>query len=200
MGAADNRWKITEEPVEPPVTRADAKVYLRLDTSAEDSVVDNCIQAAVDYCEKELGLALMDQQITLKLDNFPSGREIFLPMTNLLSVTSLNYTDTAGANQSFTDYTVDTYMTPGRIVNNTSTWPQTKDVANAITIVYRAGFKSYETGLTNPVPTGIRQAMLMLIAHWFDHRNSVFIGAGLASDEVALSVSALLQKYRRLGV
>lgn len=200
MGAADNRWKVTEEPVELPVTRADAKLYLRVDTATEDSVVDDCIEAAVDYCEKELGLALMDQQITLKLDNFPSGREIFLPMTNLLSVISVNYTDSAGANQAFTDYTVDSYMTPGRIVNNTSTWPQTKDIANAVTIVYRAGFKSYETGLTNPVPNGIRQAMLMLITHWFDHRNSVFIGAGLASNEVALSVSALLQKYRRLGV
>lgn len=200
MGAADNRWKVTEDPVELPVSRTDAKLYLRVDTSAEDAIVDDCIQAAVDYCEKELGLALMDQEITLKLDAFPSGRVIYLPMSNLLSVTSVSYTDSAGSPQSFTDYTADTYSTPGRIVNNTDTWPETADVANAVTIVYRAGFKAYETGLTNPIPTAIRQAMLMLITHWFDHRNAVFIGAGVVSEEVAMTVSALLQKYRRLGV
>lgn len=200
MGVADNRWKVTESPIELPITRAAAKLYLRLDTSAEDAIVDDCIQAAVDYCERELALALMDQEITLKLDYFPTGREIFLPMSNLLSITSVTYVDGAGATQSFTDYTADTYQTPGRIVNNTNTWPQIKDAANVITIVYRAGFKAYETGLINPIPTAIRQAMLMLITHWYDHRNAVFIGSGVASDEIALAVTSLLQPYRRLGV
>lgn len=200
MGAADNRWKVTETPIELPLTRAAAKLYLRVDTSVEDAIVDDCIQAAADYCERELGLALMDQQITLKLDGFPLGRELFLPMSNLLSVTSVSYIDGNGANQTFTDYTVDTYQTPGRLVNNTSTWPQTKDVANAVTVVYRAGFKAYETGLVNPIPISIKQAILLLITHWFDHRNAVFVGSGVVSDEIAFAVTALLQQYRRMGV
>lgn len=191
---------MTEEAIDTAISRTDAKLYLRVDTATEDAIIDDLILAATEYCERELGLALMDQEITLKLDTFPEGRVIYLPMTSLLSVTSVSYEDSAGATQSFTDFTADTYQTPGRIVNNTDTWPETEDVANAVTIVYRAGFKAYETGLANPIPVGIRQAMLMLITHWYDHRNAVFVGAGTVSDEVALTVSALLQKYRRLGV
>lgn len=200
MGAADNRWKVTTEPLELPITLADAKEFLRVDHSDEDSIITSAIGAAVDYCEAELGLALMDQTITVKLDAFPSVDYIYLPMSNLLSVVSISYTDQNGDAQTYTDYTADTYNTPGRIVNNLLVWPQTKDVANAVTIVYRAGFKEYDTGETVPVPRGIRQAMMMLITHFYDNRNAVFIGSGMVSDELALAVTALLAKFRRMGV
>lgn len=200
MGAADNRWKATEEPIDNAISTADAKAFLRVDTSADDSVIADCIKAAEDYCQQEMGLALMDQEITVKIDGFPDVRYLYLPMSNLLSVTSVSYIDSNGDTQAYTDYTADTYSTPGRILNNAIVWPQTKDVANAVTIVYRAGFKAYETGLTNPVPNAVRQAMLMLITHFYDHRNGVMIGAGYVTEELALSVTALLAKYRRMGV
>lgn len=200
MGAADNRWKVTEEPIENAITTADAKAFLRVDTSDEDTIIADCIKAAEDYCQQELGLALMDQEITVKLDGFPDVRYLYLPMTNLLSVTSVSYIDDNGDSQTYTDYTENTYSTPGKITNNALVWPNTKDVSGSVTVVYRAGFKAYETGLTNPVPHGIRQAMLMLITHFYDHRNSVMIGAGYVTEEIALSVTALLAKYRRMGV
>jgi uncharacterized phiE125 gp8 family phage protein len=200
MGAADNRWKVTTDPIELPITLADAKDFLRVDHSDEDDIITSAIGAAVDYCEAELGLALMDQTVTVKLDGFPAEDYIRLPMSNLLSVVSVSYTDQSGDSQTYTDYTADTFNTPGRIVNNLLVWPQTKDVANSVTIVYRAGFKEYNTGMVDPVPRGVRQAMMMLITHYYDNRNTVFVGAGLVSDEVAMAVTSLLAKFRRMSV
>jgi uncharacterized phiE125 gp8 family phage protein len=193
-------WKVTTKPDFYPVTLAQAKEYLRVQHDAEDDIITRCIEAAYDYCEQELDLAILEQTITLKLDNFPQGRTITLPRTNLLSVTSFDYLDLDGDNQSYADYVADEYAIPARIVNNVEDWPDTKDVANAVTIVYQAGFSETETGNTHSTPSSIIQAMNLLITHFYDTRSAVVIGAGVTSMEVQMSVSALLNKYRRLGL
>jgi len=200
MGVESNRWKVTSEPVDYPVTLAEAKDYLRVEHSEEDDIITECIRSAVDYCEQELDLAIMDQEITVKLDAFPSSSVIKLPRTNLLSVTEFTYNDSNGDSQTFTGYTADTFSTPGRVVRNDLAWPQTQARANSVTIVYRAGFKEYETGGASFVPGAVRQAMMMLITHWYDNRAAIVIGSGIVSEELQLAVTQLLSKYRVLGV
>jgi uncharacterized phiE125 gp8 family phage protein len=193
-------WKVTTDPEYLPLTLDEAKAYLRVQHASEDSTITDCIRAATSYCEEELDLAIMEQQITLKMDAFPVGA-IKLPRTNLLSVTSVSYIDTNGDSQAFTDFTVDDFSSPARIVANEA-WPDAKSITNAVTIVYQAGFKSDQSGSAaeNPAPGAVMQAMRLLITHYFDNRNTVVIGSGIAGSEVALTVTALLQKFRRLGI
>jgi len=193
-------WKVTTKPDFYPVTLAQAKEYLRVQHTAEDDIITRCIEAAYDYCEQELDLAILEQTITLKLDGFPAGRTITLPRTNLLSVTSVSYLDVDGSSQSYTDYVADEYGTPARIVNNVDYWPETKDVANAVTITYQAGFSETGTGDTHSTPSAIVHAMNLLVTHFYDVRSSVVVGSGITSTEVQMSVTALLNKYRRLGL
>jgi uncharacterized phiE125 gp8 family phage protein len=193
-------WKVTEAPSAFPVTLAQAKAVLRVQHTAEDALIQQIIESAYDYCEQELDLAIMEQEITYKLDAFPEARTITLPRANLLSITSFTYTDTALAEQSFTDYVADSFSTPARVVNNTDTWPETADRANTITIVYRAGFSETETGDSHTTPKAVIQAMTMLITHFYENRNTVAVGPGMASAEIALATANLLHKYRRLGV
>lgn len=200
MGAESNRWKVTEAPDFYPVTLAEAKEYLRVQHSAEDDVIERCISAAYEYCEKELDLAILEQEITLKLDAFPDEKYISLPMSNLLSVTSVTYTDAAGDSQSFADFTADDYSTPGRIVRNADEWPETKDIANSVTVVYRAGFGETGTGNSHSTPKAVIQAMNLLITHFYDVRGAVVIGSGVSSTEVQFSVAQLLNKYRKYGL
>lgn len=188
-------WKVTTAPAFEPISLVDAKNYLRVQNSSEDSAISDIIEAARDYCEQELDLALIDQSITLKLDAFPDGRTIYLPRTNLLEVTSFAYLDQNSVSQTFTDYTADTFSTPARLVNNTETWPETADAANAITIVYRAGFAESDT---RNIPPAVNQAMRLLITHYYNNREAVVIGS--PSEEVALGVTYLLSKHRRYGV
>jgi uncharacterized phiE125 gp8 family phage protein len=194
------KWKVTSEPIELPVSLAEAKDYLRVSGRAEDDLITSLIQSAVDYCQEVTEIAFMDQEITLVLDRFPAGRVISLPRANLLSVTSVSYRDGANVLQSFTDFTSDRYATPARIVNNTSIWPATADVANAVTIVYRAGFKETETAIYNPVPAAIKQAILMLVAHFYDNRAAVVVGSGIVAIEMKIAVESLLDKYRVMGL
>ncbi len=184
------RWKVTEQPTEKPISLLEAKEYLRVQHTDDDYLIGSIIDAAVSFCEEELDLSIMEQQITMKLDRFPDGRVIDLPRSNLLSVTSVTYNDAAGAGQTFSDYTEDAYSTPGRIVNNTSDWPETEDKANSVTIVYQAGFGS--------VPAAVIQATRMLVTHWYENRSTVVVGE--APEPLQMAVTSCLQKFRRMGL
>jgi uncharacterized phiE125 gp8 family phage protein len=194
-------WKVTQDPEYQPVTLANAKMYLRVQDTAEDAIIERLIRTAADYCEEELDIALMDQQITLKLDKFPAGKSIYLPRANLLEVTSVSYIDDSGNQQAYTDFVADTFGNPARIVTTDDAWPTTSTDANSVTIVYRAGFKADESGSAapNPIPAAIEQAMYLLITHWYDNRTAIQYGS-MISQEIALAVTACLTKYKQMGV
>ncbi|WP_443090320.1 head-tail connector protein [Basfia succiniciproducens] len=47
--------------------------------------------------------------------------------------------------------------------------------------------------------SAIKQAMLMTIAHWYEHRESVVVGS-ITSTEIEEGVWRLIQPYRLMGV
>ncbi|OZN25258.1 hypothetical protein CFY87_03695 [Actinobacillus seminis] len=49
------------------------------------------------------------------------------------------------------------------------------------------------------VNAAIKQAMLMTIAHWYEHRESVIVGT-ITSTEIEEGVWRLIQPYRIMGV
>lgn len=103
-------------------------------------------------------------------------------------MTSVAYVDTAGNTQTLTantDYTVDIYSRPARIVPAyTRTWPATRGHINDVTVTYVAGYgASFEN-----VPQEIRQALTMLVVHWQEfHGVQDQVG-----ESVAFSVKQLL--------
>ena len=118
---------ITPPPVA-PLTLAEAKLHLRLDTNEEDTLVTLLIDAATSYVDGPtgfLGRALVDQTWDLVLDTFPTN-EIKIPLPPLIEVVALNYFGTDGIEVTMnpTAYTVDNVNEPGWIVPD-GTWPQT---------------------------------------------------------------------------
>lgn len=128
-------------PLAEPLMKADVKTALRIDATDLDDVVDSLIVAARLHIEAICGRALVRQQRRLVLDAFPA--EIRLPISPLRAVESITYLDSAGTEQtlSASDYRVDIYSDVPRIVPayNTS-WPDTYDVQNAVTVTYSAGY------------------------------------------------------------
>ena len=53
-------WKVTEQPAS-PVSLSQAKTQLRVQHNLDDSEIIRLISAAVDYCEEELDLDIIDQ-------------------------------------------------------------------------------------------------------------------------------------------
>lgn len=192
-------WKVTTQPTFEPVTISELKAQIRQDLSNEDVLLTSYIVAARQFCERRIGLAIPAQTITLKMDSFPSCDRIELPMSNLISVTSVSYVDANGVTQTphptgspqADYYGVDTYSTPGALfLKSGQAWPADLLLQRqAVTIVYRAGWAA-----VGDIPQSIKQAVALLAAHW--DRNREPVGMGGVSAEVDFAVSALLDQWR----
>lgn len=161
-------WKVTTAPVNEPWTLSDVKNYLKVDTSADDTLITTLISAARQAAESYLNMALITQTITEKLDRLNSPT-LYLSVSPVISVSNFQYADSQNTTQTFasTNYVVDTFSKPARLsLAYGKTWPTLYGNINDVTITYTAGFGTEASG----VPTQIRQAMLMMIADSYDNR------------------------------
>jgi uncharacterized phiE125 gp8 family phage protein len=89
------------------------------------------------------------------------------------------------------DYTVYGVSDAPRIVRRAPSWPPPGLAAHGIEINLTAGFGATAAA----VPAPIRQALLMLVAHWYEHRDPIEIGA--EATVIPTGVSELMQPWRR---
>lgn len=177
--------QVTTSPTFEPLTAAEAREFCRVDDDSQDSTLDMCIKAARERIENDTSRALVTQTLRVTMDAFPCAADrtyasenlnieaIQVPRPPLVSVTSITYVDTDGATQtlSASRYTVDTYSEPGRIVPAYGySWPSTRDIPNAVTIVYVAGYT------TTNIPARAKLLCGMLTHYEFDQRNPVNVG------------------------
>lgn len=158
--------------------------------ATEDSLVSALITAAREYCELYTGRAMATQTLEAYANSFGCRNYIRLPMRPIQSVTSVKYKDSDGTETTLTadtDYIAD--MDEGRIVlPYGETWPSfTAYTVNPVKIRYIAGYYA-----SNLIPKAIKQAMLLLIGHWYANREAV----GNAGGEIEFAVRALLSLYR----
>ena len=71
---------MTSPPAAEPVTVADAKAHMRIDTDAEDVLIGSLLLTSRLHIETALSLALITQSWTLTLDRWPRGGEVDLPL------------------------------------------------------------------------------------------------------------------------
>lgn len=200
----------TSAPAKLPVTLAEAKTHLRVDTTEEDDRITGILGAAtahVDGYAGVLGRPLITQTWALKLERFPryafirsdlrAGRpiddRIRLPLPPVQSVSSITYVDPDGATQTWAaaKYQLVAKETRPHVVPAYGeTWPTTRDVPEAVTVTFVAGYGDD----TTDVPEPIRQAILLLAGHWYQHREAV--ATGVVVNEVKMAVDALLTPYR----
>ncbi len=178
-----------------PVTLAEAKQHLRIETTDtdDDALVTSLVTAATNWCQSFQGRKYVAQQVIEKYDSFPgTDGTIVLPYPPLISVTSIQYVDTAGDTQTLSSslYTVDTTNEPGRIVPAYSeVWPTTRGHINDVTITYQAGY-----GSASSVPAPIKAAIKMMVAHLYENREQVVMG--ITAMEVPMGVRELLWSDR----
>ena len=60
---------IHTEPASEPITLAEAKAYLRVDSSGDDALITSLIVSARKLCEEHMQRAIMSQTLQLFLDN-----------------------------------------------------------------------------------------------------------------------------------
>lgn len=188
-------YKLKTAPATEPVSLAEAKLHLRVDTDCtdEDTLIGALITAAREMVENYTGLALINQTWEYTCDEFPDD-DLALRPAPLSSISSITYVDTAGTTQTasaLTLYAADTYSIPGAAtLRYGQTWPSVRDLRNSITVTYVAGFGAAGSSVPGP----IKAAILLLIGHLFEHRESVVIGT--ISSDLPQGVEYLLNPYR----
>lgn len=163
-------------------------------TSVEDDLLNALITAARQYCENFQRRSYITQTWELWLDAFPAQDYIKISLPPLQSAT-IKYYDVNDNEATFSasDYLVDTKSEPGWVVLNTGcVWPTTTlRPANGVCIEFVAGYGD----AASDVPKKIKQAMLLLISHWYENREPIAL-TGAVPKEVPLSVEALLWQDR----
>jgi uncharacterized phiE125 gp8 family phage protein len=181
--------KLTTAPTTEPITLADAKLHCRVDGTDEDTLITELIIAARQYVEGLTRRPLITQSWTYYADDFDYDIEL---KANLQSVTSINYIDTDGNSQLLdtANYSVDTFADVGVVYPAYGlSWPYARCVNNSVAIEFVAGY-----GAAADVPSPITQAMLLLIGHFYQNRESVMVAVSVA--ETPMAVDMLLNPYR----
>src|SRR5690606_14937668 len=179
-------------PAEEPVTVVDAKLHLRVDAPDDDALITRLIATARQHVETFQGRSLVTQTWRLSLDRFPRGRVIYLPRPPLQSVQGITYVAPDGSQQALDAslYDVDAASEPGRVVLKAGqAWPEVADVPGAVQVEYTAGY-----GDAAAVPEAVKQAILLLVGHWYEHREQAVVGSSVS--QLPFAVEALLSPDR----
>ncbi|MEN6370931.1 MAG: head-tail connector protein [Armatimonadota bacterium] len=195
---------IKVQPTEEPLTLAEAQAHLRVDSTDDDNLIEGLITAAREYCEETQGRAYVTRTYEYTVDLVTTARlyngarlrtpehspalhdVIELPMPKHQEVTAVVSIDADGVQTAVStdDYTVD-YDQICALVKF-DTYPAD---AEKLKITYTAGY-----GAAADVPKRIKQMLLLLIGHWYEHRET----AEGASEvkEIPYAVNAILSLDR----
>lgn len=192
---------VTPPSVE-PISLAEAKAHARVEVPNDDGYLSSLVTVSREHLENETRRAFNTQTWDLTLDyDWPRTRlwnyskpRIVLPRPPVQSVTSVSYIDTAGASQVLASdqyklargNTGEWFIEPAYNV----TWPSVRQELATITIRFVAGYGS----TANDVPKPLRQAMLLLVGHWYEQREAVNVGNIV--NEFPFAVANLVFPYR----
>ncbi len=181
--------RISIAPAVEPVTKTQVKLHLRLVTTAaaavlyitEDDLLDALIETARGYAEGYTNRVLITQTWKAYLSSWPST--VRLPFPPFQSVTSIEVEGTA--------FTAFTASLKG-ILEPTLAWPllSASPGADPIVITWKTGYGDAVTD----VPAQVKQAILLLIGHWYSQREAVLVG--VSSAPLPMAVDLLLNEFR----
>lgn len=187
-------------PAIKPITSTEAKAWLDVTYTDKDSLITGLIAAATSHLDGWkgiLGRCLCEQTWRQDFDEFCG--KLRLRLGPVISITSVKYDDADGAEQtvSANDYTLRSdddgfYIQFDDGFSN----PTTSGLPACLRAAYLAGYPTSTGAWTGP--EDIKQAIFLLVRHWFDNPSAVVVG--VTAQTVPMTVEALLSKYRKTFV
>ena len=165
--------------------------------TAEDAFIDLALQAAIDACETHVFTAprphrvLMPQTWEQRMSGFPAGGRIVLQRAPVISVTSLTYYDSDGAEQVLTGspeeylYFPNGDYEPAEIRPLVDTdFPSTTSRLDAVTITFEAGYALSDGNVT--VPARILQGLALMVGELYKQRTISQVGTSIVEAPITV--------------
>ncbi|RVN04656.1 head-tail connector protein [Sinorhizobium meliloti] len=174
--------KITVAATAEPISEAEAKRRLHITFEDDDDDIALMIAGVRDHAEKYCNVRFASQTVEMKCDGFCDlGR---LPEAPVSAVSSIEYIDTAGAEQTLADTVYELRNDGFEVAIFTKygqQWPAIQP-GSRITVTAVVGYAD--------APAAVKQAMLLYIGDAYENRENAEIDDWTAFD-------ALLCNYRR---
>lgn len=184
-------------PAIEPISLTEAKNFMRIDETDGDVLINSLITAARIYIETTMGLIMTTESWSYYIDKWPNNSVIYLPLSPIQSVDEIRIHTSSASYEILPveDYETDTHSNHPRIkILNRMIGSAMGHSMNQIEMQFTSGFGD----TMNEVPADLKQAMLLLVSHWFEQREPIGYGGTFA--KVPTSIEALLASYKKYRV
>src|SRR5581483_10065110 len=180
-------------PAVEPITLAEAKAYLRVEHDDDDLVIAAFIAAARIHVETQTRRALITQTWRFVRDAWPADGRLSISPSPLQQIVAARVYESDGSSLSIDTqaFVADKASAPAIIAFAPWSLPVPGRTIGGIEIDVNAGYGDAGTH----VPEPLRQAIRILVAHWYENR-----GLAGAAPMLPLTVSALIAPYQVLAL
>lgn len=157
-----------------PISLAQAKLHLRVDTSDEDDLIEGMIADARSWVEDYTGQTLVQAPHTEQINGFAD----LLLTWPVISLTAVKYLDANGDQQTLEAdlYELNTARRPARLrLKGDARWPAV-GAARAIEVEMVAGYADADA-----IPGGMRRAMYVLLEGYYSRDAKAISDAAAAA-------------------
>lgn len=179
-----------------PITLAEAKQFIRVEHDDDDDIITALIAGSRIHVETQTRRALITQSWRLVRDVWPElGCVPVLPVPlRTLDAARVYKIDGSTQGIDIGAFTVDKAAAPARLTFMRGALPTPERPAAGIEIDVTCGYGAAPEN----VPEPLRQAIRLLVAHWYENRGLVAIGREIAV--LPETVAALIAPYRVLAL
>jgi uncharacterized phiE125 gp8 family phage protein len=182
-------------PAIEPVALDDAKAFLKVETADDDDVIAALIAGARIHVETQSRRALITQSWRLVRDAWPAEGRIAIAPVPLQALTAARVYRLDGSTQAIdpASFVVEAAAAPAMLAFASPPLAPGRSVGG-IELDVTVGYG--DAG--DDVPEPLRQAVRILVAHWYENRGLIAPGGAVAL--LPQSAAALIAPYRVLSL
>lgn len=151
----------------------------------EDDRLNHAISAAEDYIESICWFTLLDTVFEWRIDRLPTGsKPVTLPKNPVSSVASVAVTKSDGTTESVTPRVIKSKHQTIILPPADETWPASRGDEGDVVVTFNAGFADADS-----VPKALKQAVLLSIGTFYEHREAEVIGSITAELKTARALA-----------
>jgi len=173
------------------ITTANAKLFLKVDTSDDDDIIDSLVKAATESAQEYTNRFFLETTLTQYGTTFADIKNLF--KSPVSDITHIIYYDADDSAQTLATsvYQVTPAIEPSTIMLKVDqSYPDVADREDAVLIKYKVGYGT----ATTDVPYAIIQAVYLTIGHWYQNRQEVVVGR--IATEIPMGAKYLLDQYK----